>query len=618
MDLMLDDDLHTSLPEADVTAFFQAELRSYMRSLKTKRIVEHVDGSMTTAKARTNNLEAFVLHGLSEHGLRKEMPQAQLTNLVPMLRNEAADIQRAKYEEFMSTDFNDGVIQRAESQFGELSFTEYDRLFLRKAAIDARMAAHSALEAVPVHAVDTARTAALELLTSLLAPGSAGSLPTVQQAHIQSSTPPVTPSVPALLSHGVETIKGRITAETIYRQRDQAIDQPEEQSFDGLAGNAVTERAFGADLMGTAARMARKSRAQDDTNQQKLKSAGLFIYVTGIQMVTDIRQHHLEMFARAMETDLPKHYWKSTTEKNLTFRELLEVNRNRSKDVIGLSSPTIDRHLTTMKNVIDFADSEGNKPTFTPRISNLIPPDKRSDAEKRSVYTLEDARKVFSHPLWQGCKSTGRRHTAGQMVIKDHHYWINLVLAYTGARRSEIAGLLETDIGHENGIPFLHIRENHLRGLKNRFSQRRIPLHPHLIELGFLDFIDAKRIACEVVIFPEAIPAKSRKVCLDIGGPVPPYDKKFGDVLDHIWRECLVRSLDGNPAKYCLASLRGFVNDTYINLRADDGNTLLVPEIDRRDILGHKPIDVNEANYRRQEKPLGPLYVAIKLLPNLF
>lgn len=125
---MLDDDLHTSLPEADVTAFFQAELRSYVRSLKRKRIVEHVDGSMTTAKARTNNLEAFVLHGLSEHGLRKEMPQAQLANLAPMLRNEAADIQRAKYEEFMSTDFNDGVMQRAESQFGELSFTEYDRL----------------------------------------------------------------------------------------------------------------------------------------------------------------------------------------------------------------------------------------------------------------------------------------------------------------------------------------------------------------------------------------------------------------------------------------------------------------------------------------------------------
>ena len=288
MDLMLDDDLHTSLPEADVTAFFQARLRSYMRSLKTKRIVEHVDGSITTAKARRNNLEAFVLHGLSEHGLRKEIPQAQLANLAPVLRNEAADIQRTKYKEFMSAEFNDGVKQWAETQFGDLLSTEYDKLFLRKAATDARMAAHSALEAVPVHAVDTARAAALELLKLLIAAAPAGSPPAAQQAEIQFSAPHVAPSVPALLSHGVEMTTGRITAETTYRHRDQAIDQPEEQSFHGLAGNAVTERAFGADLMGTAARMARKSRAQDDTNQQKLKSAGLFIYVTGIQMVTDM------------------------------------------------------------------------------------------------------------------------------------------------------------------------------------------------------------------------------------------------------------------------------------------------------------------------------------------
>jgi hypothetical protein len=118
------------------------------------------------------------------------------------------------------------------------------------------------------------------------------------------------------------------------------------------------------------------------------------------------------------------------------------------------------------------------------------------------------------------------------------------MLAYTGARHSDIAGLLATDIGQDADIHFLHIRENRLRGLKNRSSQRRIPLHPHLIELGFLEFVAEKRTS--------------------------------------------------------------------------DGNTLLVPEIDRLDILGHRPRDVNEATYRRDERPLGPLNVAISLLPRLF
>jgi integrase len=618
MDLMLDDDLHISLPKADVSAFLKAELRCYLRSLKAKRIVEHVDGSMTSAKARRNNLEAVVLNGLSEDGLRKEIPQARLAALSPVLRNEAADIQRAKYSEFISVEFNQGVEKRARAELGVLPFTDYDKLFLRKAAIDAQMAAHNALEAVHVHSVDTTRAAALDLLTSLVSAVPTGVSPVANQPNSQAPALHSTPKAAPLLSQGVELIKGAVTSQTIARQRDQAFDQPEDQNFDGLADNAVTERVYGADLFGTAVRMARKSRAQDDTNQQKFKSVGLFIYLTGIQMVTDIRQHHLDMFANALENELPKFYWKSTAEKNLTFKELLEVNRNRSKDIVGLSSPTIERHLATMRSIIDFADDEGNKAPFTPRISHLIPPDKRSDTEKRSVYTLDDARRVFQHPLWQGCKSKGRRHTAGPLVIKDHHYWINLLLAYTGARRSEIAGLLDVDIGQKNDIPFLHIRENYLRGLKNRFSQRRISLHAHLVDLGFLDFVDAKRSSNEAVLFPEAIHAKSRKLSLANDGAVPPYDKKFGDALDHVWRECLTRSLNGNPEKYCLASLRGFVNNTCINLRAEDGNTLLVPEIDRRDILGHKPINVNEANYRRQEKPLGPLYVAIKLLPKLF
>ena len=284
----------------------------------------------------------------------------------------------------------------------------------------------------------------------------------------------------------------------------------------------------------------------------------------------------------------------------------------------SLSPPTIARHLTTIVSVIKFAANEGNTLPFTPQTTDLVPIDKRSDAQKRSVFILEDVQLVFAHPLWQGCKSKGRRHTSGPNLIKDHHYWINLLLAYTGARRSEIAGLSENDVGYDNDIPFIHIRENTVRGLKTRFSQRRVPLHPHIIELGFMDFVGEKRASHDLFLFPEAIPAKVRELCLQTDGPAPPYDKKFGDSLDHVWRQSLLRSLDGNPEKYCVASLRSYVNDTLINLRHQDGSTLVVPGIDRRDIMGHKPQDVNERNYRREEKPLGPLYVAIKLLPRLF
>lgn len=618
MDRMLDENLHISLPEADVTAFFSAELRSYLRSLEVTRRIEHVDGSMTEHKARQNQLTTVILNNMAEDGLRAEIPQARLTAIPHKFRDEAAALHHDMYKEFLSSEFNADIQQRATAQLGRPSLTNCDQLLLRKAALDARIAAHSALEAASSQSASQARATALELLSEM--PSSRQSVPDPAKKTAQSlATPAIeTPKAKKCLSEGVDLIDGRVTALAIYHQRDQALNQPTSPEFDGFADSPIIDREWGADLFGTAVRMIRQSRSQKDTCLQQLKSVSLFIYITGVQIVTDIRQHHLEMFGKALEHQVPKHYWKSDAQKDLTFKELLEVNRNLPKAGIGLASSTIARHLTTLTNIIRFADGENNKAAFIPNTANLVPCERRSDSEKRSVYTLKDAQKVFQHPLWQGCKSKGRRHTEGTVVIKDHHYWINLILAYTGARRSEIAGLLESDIGQDADIHFLHIRENRLRGLKNRFSQRRIPLHPHLIELGFLEFVEEIRISGNLVLFPEAIPAKIRAELLNAGSATPPYDKKFGDSLDHVWRACLNRSLDGNPEKYCLASLRGFVNDTLINLRKQDGITMMVPDIDRRDILGHRPSDVNEANYRRDEKPLGPLNIAICLLPRLF
>lgn len=76
-------------------------------------------------------------------------------------------------------------------------------------------------------------------------------------------------------------------------------------------------------------------------------------------------------------------------------------------------------------------------------------------------------------------------------------------------------------------------------------------------------------------------------------------------------RTSLEKALNGNPRKLSCHGFRHYVNDHFINLRQDNGISLAIPDIDRLDILGHKPKDVNLATYRRAEKPLGPLYQAI-------
>ncbi len=633
MDRMLNENAHIMLPEVDVPAFFKAELRTYLDSLRAARVMERMDGTLTTESAQRNRLEAIVLRSLVDHGLREEMPAECLKDLPIEDRDLASKLQSEKFREFISPEFNQGILRRAASHEKAQGMSQHDKLRLRWAAVEARMAAHHAVENTALHNAEIACKAAEKMLESLKDSSMAELNSTNEQfaesnqerptEHTQiTAKKPETaltskPAEPQL-THGVSLISGRITANSIWAQRDAALKQPETRIFNGEAIDAEIEHNFGQDIFGTAVRMTRDKDCKQGTKEQALKTVTLFIYVTGIQLVTDIRAHHLEIFSNAIAKRIPKTYWKSPAQRDLTFPELLDVSKTLPASKIGLAPATIERHLVNLKAIIEHADYEGNETYGTPRVSKLVPKDERTDAEKRAVFTEDDVKRVFAHPLWSGCKSKGLRHTPGNFVLTDHHYWINLLLAHTGARRSEIAGLLTTDVLEEDGIPYIYIRGNHLRGLKNAHSKRRVPLHPELIDLGFLGFVDNLKNNEKVILFPEAIPANIRDKCLDPTSPPPPYDDKFGDVLDHVWRECLTRSLNGNPESYCLHSLRHYVNDTMINARDTNGMTNLISDTDRRDLLGHKPIDVNEGTYRRELKPLGPLYGAIKLLPFLY
>ncbi|EEX09671.1 putative phage integrase family protein [Ruegeria lacuscaerulensis ITI-1157] len=636
MDRMLEKNAHLTLPEVDAPAFFKAELRAYLDELRNARMIERMDGSLTAERARHHRLEAFVLRSLVEDGLREEMPTERLLQLPIDERPIAARIQATKFREFISPAFNQSVQERAAQLKRPEHLSQHEKLRLRWAAVEARMAAHDAVQTVPLHSSSAARSAAAAMLQTLVdgtdrpthptpaedALGNSGTTQSTEESSVVPGTSGSRQAEPRqlaapVLTPGVPLIKGRITADSIAQQRDQALQQPEEALFSGEAKDARVERVYGNDLFGVAVRMTRKKKCNAETKNQHLKSVTLFDYITGIQLVTDIRPHHLEIFANAMAKMMPKHYWKSPRQRALTFKELLDDAKTIPDDKIGLEAGTIERHLTTIKSVVEHAEYEGTPVFRTPKVANLVPEDDRTDAEKTAVFTVPDVRRLFAHPLWTGCKNFRDRHKPGNKLFKDHHYWINLLLAHTGARRAEIAGLLVTDVLEEDGIPYIYIRANHLRGLKNKHSKRRIPIHPEVIELGFLEFVATIKSKQQFVLFPAAVPAKIRDACLDLHAPPPPYNPKFGDNLDHVMRECLSRSLDGNPLRYSTKSLRHYVNDTLINARVKDGLTLLVSDIDRRDLLGHKQIDVNTGTYRREEKPLGPLYAAVQLLPRL-
>lgn len=83
--------------------------------------------------------------------------------------------------------------------------------------------------------------------------------------------------------------------------------------------------------------------------------------------------------------------------------------------------------------------------------------------------------------------------------------WASLLGLYTGTRASEVGQLLVEDVATVDGLPCIRISdEGEHQKVKTEVSLRTIPVHPDLIALGFLDWVDALRAQEAPRLFPAA------------------------------------------------------------------------------------------------------------------
>jgi integrase len=106
--------------------------------------------------------------------------------------------------------------------------------------------------------------------------------------------------------------------------------------------------------------------------------------------------------------------------------------------------------------------------------------------KRRRPWTDEELIILFSQPLFTE-KKLPRNKKAGGWAA----YWVPLIAVFSGARVSEICQLTADDIDTNTNHPTIKIRSRseHQR-LKTVNAERDIPIHPQLIELGFLDYVE--------------------------------------------------------------------------------------------------------------------------------
>ena len=86
--------------------------------------------------------------------------------------------------------------------------------------------------------------------------------------------------------------------------------------------------------------------------------------------------------------------------------------------------------------------------------------------------------------------------------VGDPLFWAPLIARHQGLRMEECLQLGPDDFGSDKGVPYLRVRKTVINGVKTLSSERTLPLHPQMIELGLLKLVELRRREGRIRLFP--------------------------------------------------------------------------------------------------------------------
>ena len=136
-------------------------------------------------------------------------------------------------------------------------------------------------------------------------------------------------------------------------------------------------------------------------------------------------------------------------------------------------------------------------------------PDPTARRDKRLPFSTTQLRAIFAAPLYVGCRDGEQGYaTPGPNRPRNARFWIPLVSMFCGLRLNEACQLDVSDVRMIEDIECLVISERSEGGttdkrLKTTSSERVVPVHAALLDLGFMNFVGQRRRSGEIKLFGE-------------------------------------------------------------------------------------------------------------------
>ncbi|WP_182085524.1 site-specific integrase [Aureimonas sp. ME7] len=279
------------------------------------------------------------------------------------------------------------------------------------------------------------------------------------------------------------------------------------------------------DLFDVFARENPKRVAADRINQMR-RDIGTFIDTVGSTCpVRRINKKAVREW-KALLMQLPVKATESTVFAGMTLPQIVMKNREVGKPIVTVR--TVNRYLSSLGAFCGWLETHGYI-DVNPCSGMFLAKEKKVSTYP---FTTDQLNKLFASPLFTGCQSDDLWRLIakpGNVMVRDHRYWVPLVMLFSGARPGEIGQLGVADVREQHGHWIMHITTegDGEKTVKTAGSMRVIPIHSQLIRLGFLKHHAAMKDAGETRLFPEA-KRNSR------GQMIAETSREFGRYLERI------------------------------------------------------------------------------------
>lgn len=204
-----------------------------------------------------------------------------------------------------------------------------------------------------------------------------------------------------------------------------------------------------------------------------------------------------------------------------TWLQRDHVSPCSGKRVAGIDVRSVDKYTTAISGFFKYAQNSGY---FS---ENMVLPTAKQHIMSKSALKKRarkrEANRDFKPEELAVAFDAETYIRENQLV---HHFWPPLMALFTGARRAEVSQLLISDVRQESGHWVIDINDEEYKNVKNENACRMVPIHPTLIEIGFLEYL-------------EEVKAAKRGKTLFPGITANQYGEK-GNAVGNAWRRYLI------------------------------------------------------------------------------